>query len=210
MIVLAVIFGSTFMIARVTGVLTVENVKLWLEMVQASRPGWVAGVVITLLFIDIIVSVPTLTITILAGFFLGFPLGFAASITGMSLAAFLGYGLSWRWGKLVIRAIIKDEEEHTTLQETFLRSGPPMIVLSRAAPMLPEITACLAGATRMPFQRYLLFYLLSTLPYAAIASYAGSVSTIDSPQPAIFAALFLYSVLWCSWFVFRKFRHKVS
>lgn len=81
-----------------------------------------------------------------------------------------------------------------------------MIMLSRAVPIVPEVTACMAGVTRMPIARYFLFFFLSTVPYVVIAAYAGSISSIESPQPAIFAALFLYAVLWVGWFIFRRTR----
>ncbi len=78
-----------------------------------------------------------------------------------------------------------------------------MILLARAAPIVPEVTACMAGATKMPVLRYLLFFTLSTLPYVLIAAYAGSISSVESPQPAIYAALFLYGVLGMGWYAFR-------
>jgi uncharacterized membrane protein YdjX (TVP38/TMEM64 family) len=204
MLVLASVFATTFIVGRLLGILTIENVRIWLEAVQNTNPAWVAALVVALLFIDLVVAVPTLTITILAGFFLGFPMGFAASLTGMSLAAFTGYAMSRIWGGRVLNFLVKDNAEQRAMKETFQISGPAMILLSRAAPIAPEVTACMAGVTRMPFSRYLLLFALSTVPYVAIASYAGSVSAVESPQPAIFAAIILYGVLWCGWFWFRR------
>ena len=208
MLVLAAIFATTFIAGRLLGVLTVENIRMWLDAVQTADPGWVAAIVVVLLFIDLFVAVPTLTITILAGFFLGFSGGFAASLIGMSLAAFAGYVISHRWGEKAIRLIIKDESELQALRESFQTSGPIMILLSRAAPIVPEVTACMAGATRMPFSRYLIFFLFSTVPYVAIAAYAGSISSVNSPQPAILGAIFLYGVLWLGWYGFRRQQRK--
>lgn len=98
MLILAVIFASTFILGRVLGILTVDNVRSWLETAQNVDPIWVITTVIVLLFLDLFVAVPTLTITILAGFFLGFPLGFTAAFVGMASAAFSGYAISSRWG----------------------------------------------------------------------------------------------------------------
>jgi len=55
-----------------------------------------------------------------------------------------------------------------------------------------------------------LFWIIGTLPYITIAAYAGSVSTLDDPRPAIFAALGLYGVMWGGWFVYRKWWMKDS
>ena len=208
MLILGALFAATFVIGRIFGILTVENVKTWLELVQNTNPSWVAALVIGLLFIDIFLAVPTLTITLLAGFFLGFPAGLATALSGMSLAAFTGYAISNRFGESFLSFLVKQEDQREDLKATFQTSGPVMILLSRAAPIVPEVTACMAGATRMPFLRYLVFFLLSSVPYAAIAAYAGSISSIDSPKPAIFATIFLYSVLWIGWFLFRRHQRR--
>ncbi len=204
MLILGAIFASTFILGRVLGILTVENVQFWLEQAQTVDPLYVIGTVVLLLFIDLFVAVPTLTIMILAGYFLGFPAGAATAFTGSALAAFAGYGLSRKWGDRAIGFLIKDEKQRTELEEAFYRNGPVMITLSRAAPIVTEVTACIAGATRMPFWRYVLFFSISTLPYVLIASYAGSISSLENPKPAIFGMLFLYLSLWIGWFLFRR------
>ena len=210
MLILGSIFALTFILGRVFGILTVENVKHWLELAQSVDPIWVAGAVIFLLFLDLFVAVPTLTITILAGFFLGFPLGAAAAFTGMSLAAFSGYVISRNWGDRVISLVVRERKDRVEMADTFEKSGPTMIVLSRAAPMVPEVTACMAGATRMRLSRYSLFFTISTLPYVLIATYAGSISSPESPKPAIYAALLLYAVLWIGWYLFQRRSKKLA
>jgi len=204
MLVLIVAFAMTFVVGRALGILTVENVRTWLDAAQTMNPAWVAAIVIGLLFLDLFVAVPTLTITILAGFFLGFPAGMAAALTGMSLAACCGYALGHRLGGRFIALLVKAPDERAALEATFQVSGPVMIMLSRGAPIIPEVTACLAGATHMPFARYLVFFAFSTVPYVAIAAYAGSISSVDSPMPAILAVIGLYGVMWLGWFWFRR------
>ena len=204
MLILGSLFALTFIAGRVLGILTVENVKEWLELAASVDPLWLALTVIALLFIDLFVAVPTLTITILAGYFLGFPAGATAAFVGMSAAAFCGYGISRVWGDRPIAFLVRDEKDRQDMAETFQRNGPVMILLSRAAPIVPEVTACMAGATNMNFLRYVVFFCLSTLPYVLIAAYAGSISSVDSPQPAILAVLFLYGTLWIGWYLFRR------
>ncbi|MEM5472244.1 VTT domain-containing protein [Hoeflea sp. AS60] len=204
MLFLGAAFALTFILGRILGILTVENVNHWLELAGRVDPFWLAGTVVLLLFLDLFVAVPTLTITILGGFFLGFPAGAAAAFTGMSLAAFSGYGISRIWGARAVSFLVRDKEERQEMAQAFKRNGPTMIVLSRAAPIVPEVTACMAGATNMPFAHYVGYFSLSTLPYVLIASYAGSISLPDSPQPAIYAALALYAVLWTGWYFFRR------
>ncbi len=204
MLVLACIFASTFIIGRIFGILTVENIRLFLEHVNEIEKLYVIVAVISLLFADLFVAIPTLTITLLAGYFLGFPIGAATAFVGVTCAALTGYALSWRWGEKGIRILVKDETQRAELTSAFQNNGPIMIMLSRAAPIVPEVTACMAGATRMTLSRYAIFFSLSSLPYVLIAAYAGSISSIDDPKPAIYASLFLYAVLWISWYLFRK------
>lgn len=204
MLILGSLFALTFIAGRLLGILTVENVKEWLELAADIDPIWLAGTVILLLFIDLFVAVPTLTITILAGYFLGFPAGAAAAFAGMSAAAFCGYTISKVWGDRPIAFLVRDAADRKDMAETFQRNGPVMILLSRAAPIVPEVTACMAGATNMKFSHYLLYFSLSTLPYVLIAAYAGSISSFESPQPAILAIIFLYATLWIGWYLFRK------
>ena len=204
MLILGSAFTVTFILGRVFGILTVENVKHWLELAGSVDPLWLAGTVILLLFIDLFVAVPTLTITILDGFFLGFPGGATAAFIGMSLAAFSGYAISRIWGESAVSFLIRDKNDRQEMAETFQKNSPTMIVLSRAAPIVPEVTACMAGATNMRFSLYVGYFTLSTLPYVLIATYAGSISSPDSPQPAIYAALSLYAALWIGWYCFRR------
>ena len=204
MLFLAAAFALTFIIGRSLGILTVENVKHWLELAGAVDPVWLAGTVVLLLFLDLFVAVPTLTITLLGGYFLGFPVGAAAAFTGVSLAAICGHGISRIWGERAVSFLLRDDNDRKDMAQAFQRNGPAMIILSRAVPIVPEVTACMAGATNMRFAHYLGYFSLSTLPYVLIASYAGSISSPESPQPAIYAALALYAVLWIGWYLFRR------
>lgn len=204
MLTLAAVFASTFLIGRALGILTRDNVQAWLEAASALSAATVFALVVGLLFVDLFVAVPTLTIMILGGYFLGWELGTLAALAGSALAAFGGYALCRRWGDGALRVIVRDEEQRREIRVTFERNGPGMILLARAAPILPEVTACMAGATHMPPARFALFWAIGTLPYAAIAAYAGSISTIDDPMPAIYAALTLYAAMWAGWMWFRR------
>ena len=204
MLTLAAIFASTFILGRVLGILTEENVRSWLEMASTLSVATVVLVVVGLLFIDLFVAVPTLTIVILAGYFLGFEVGLLAAMTGSALAAFGGYAICRKWGENALARVIRDPVQRREMRDAFSAHGPGMILLARAAPILPEVTACMAGINRMPLPRFALFWSIGTLPYMAIAAYAGSVSTLDNPMPAIYTALGLYAVMWTGWFVYRR------
>lgn len=204
MALMGLVFGSIFIIGRLTGILSLANVRQWLEYAQTINPIWVMLIIIGLLYIDLLLSIPTLALTTLAGFFLGFPLGALTAFIGVSLTASTAYFLSQKWGDRAIMRIVKEDDARAELTQAFFDNGPVMIVLARAAPMVPEITACLAGATRMPLGKYAACFALGTVPYVLIASYAGSISSLSDPKPALFAAMGLYAVMWTSWYVFRR------
>ena len=179
--------------------------RTWLELASTLSAAMVIAVVVGLLFIDLFVAVPTLTIVILGGYFLGFEMGLMAAMLGSALAAFGGYAICRKWGESALAKVIRDPDQRRDMRQAFEAHGPGMILLARAAPILPEVTACMAGITRMNLPRFTLLWALGTLPYMGIAAYAGSVSSVDNPMPAIYAALGLYAVMWIGWFVYRRY-----
>ena len=204
MLTLALIFASTFVIANSTGFLSIDKIEQWLAHARAVSPHYIAAIVVGLLFADLFIAVPTLTIIILSGFFLGPLAGFAAAVTGLFASGIGGYSLSILYGDRLSRFLIKDPAERQSAKNAFLRHGFLTILMSRAMPILPEVSACMAGITRMPFLKFLLAWTISAVPYAAVATYAGSVSSLDNPKPAIVTAVGLTVFFWWCWFLFRR------
>lgn len=210
--VLAAIFASTFLILNKTGLLTVENIEIALKAASSVNPVYVASIVVLLLFSDMFIAIPTLTISILSGYFLGFYAGGSSAFAGMFLAGLAGYCICWKFGPGLLLRIYKDQAKLNEMQRIFSEHGAVVLMMCRAAPILPEVSCCLAGATRMPFHKFLLFYVIATAPYAFIAAYAGSQSTLADPKPAILTAISMSLVLWVSWALFlrRNYGKKVS
>jgi len=209
MCIFACIFASTFLLVRYTGLITVEGIESWLTMAKQSESYYLAGLVVMLLIVDLFVAVPTLTVIILSGYFLGPVMGTIASLVGLILAASIGYTLSARYGDKILSFIVKEQDKKHEVITSFQKFGTSMILLSRAMPILPEVCACMSGITHMPFYRFICYWLVSIVPYTVIAAYAGSISSINDPKPAIFAMIGLTLFLWCGWLVFN-YRHKSS
>lgn len=212
MLTLALVFASTFIVMKTTGILSVEKIEQLLTNAQTISVYYMAVVVVVLLFADLFIAMPTLTIIILSGFFLGPLAGFAAASAGLFASGVVGYGLSKVYGERLSKLLIKDDAERANAKRAFLKHGFLTILMSRAMPILPEVSACLAGITRMPFLRFILAWTISTVPYAAVASYAGSISSLDNPKPAILTAVSLTVFFWLCWFVFQRRikRHEAS
>ncbi|MCH6258925.1 VTT domain-containing protein [Puniceicoccaceae bacterium K14] len=117
----------------------------------------------------------------------------------MLLAGIGGYSLSQRFGMGMLRWICRDEKKLEESVSLFAKRGPILLLLCRASPILPEVSSCLAGATKMKFIRFLLFFGLATIPYAFAAARAGSISSLDDPSPAIFTAVGISLMLWLIW-----------
>lgn len=208
LLIIAAIFASTFLLVKSTGLITVESIEGWLARAKELSPFYVGAIVALLLFSDLFIAVPTLTVTILAGYFLGHAYGATAALSGIMLAGICGYIISRYYGNAILKFLLKDENKRNEAIASFQQHGFVMILLSRAIPILPEATACLSGITRMPFSKFLLAWLLSSVPYIVIASYAGSVSSLDNPKPAILAAIGLSGFLWAAWFFYHRSSNK--
>ena len=204
MLSLGLVFATTFLLLNATGVVTVAKIETWLTLARDADPLWVAPVIALLLFVDLIISVPTLATITLSGYFLGPVIGALAGIVGLLMAGLGGYVISHRYGDLLLKLVVKDETKRSEAITTFQEHGAVVILLSRASPILPEVSACMAGMTGMPLGKFLALWLASSVPYALIAAYAGSISSVDNPKPAIFAAIGLMSFLWLSWLIVRR------
>ncbi len=93
------------------------------------------------------------------------------------------------------------------MRQIFSLYGPAMLIVCRAMPILPEVSCCMAGATRMPFLKFFAMYSLGTIPYALITTYAGSISTLGQPTPAIMTAIIISLILWLAWYILGKRIH---
>lgn len=203
-LVLATFFAVTFVVIKLTDVITVEDIKAWLQTASSLSPIYIGMIVAGLLFADLFIAIPTLTICILSGYFLGFELGAAFNTLGVAMAGISGYLLSRYVGRGVLIKIVRDPVKIQEMENSFNKHGVAMVLLSRALPILPETSACLAGFTKMSMWKFLFAWFASSVPYVTIAAYAGSVSTLDSPQPAIFTAIFLSIFLWVMWVIFIR------
>ncbi|MBV1907992.1 MAG: VTT domain-containing protein [Kangiellaceae bacterium] len=207
-LILASFFGSTFLVVKSMGVLSIEQIEEWLINARNISPLYVAILIAGLLLADLFIAVPTLTVSLLSGYILGFQLGAIAALTGTMCAGIFGYLLSAHFGQKFFGYVVKDENQRKIAIDRFEKNGFLIILLSRALPILPESCACIAGVSKMKFRRFILAWSLSTVPYVLIASYAGSQSSLENPKPAIYAAIFISSLLWVGWLLFnRKSRH---
>lgn len=203
-LIIASIFATTFLVIKLTGVLSIGQIEGWLSQAKNISSFYMGMIVVGFLFLDLFIAVPTLTIIILSGYFLGFIYGAIFSILGVLLAGIVGYLLSRYYGDKILTFLIKDSKKRDEAIAIFNKHGFVMILLSRAMPIFPETSACLSGMTKMRFTKFLLAWILSAVPYVLIASYAGSISTLENPKPAIFTAIGLSLFFWVAWYFYHR------
>lgn len=207
-VLLGAFFTFTLILFKIIGILSVDDIRGWLEFALTLSPWLVGLIIVSLMLIDLFIAIPTLSLTILSGFFLGLELGVFYSTLGMLSAGTLGYVISTFHGEKLLNFVSNDKKQIKEMKTIFSKFGPFSLMLCRAAPMLPEVTSCLAGVTKMPYLKYLSFYLIGTLPYSIIAAYSGSISTIENPSPAIFTFVGLFGIMTLIWAGFLFFNKK--
>jgi len=204
--VLALAFASTFVIMRALGILTEDNVRAFLAQAHAIHPGWLVALVIGLLWIDLLIAIPTMATILLAGYFLGPVLGAAASVAGLLVMGLTGYGLGRHLGRPALARLFKDDTRIVGIEESFARNDLLVLFVCQALPILPELTCCLAGISRLRFTRFLFGYAVGVVPFACIVAYAGSISTVDEPGPAIYTAIGVSAALLMAWRLLQRQR----
>lgn len=183
LLLLAVFAGTALVLALVLD-FDASDVRRWL-VASRERPGLVVVAIVALLAVDSVLAVPTVTTVVVAGYLLGPLWGALSSFAGLMLAGSICY-----WGGRIAgpRRWLKTRSADE-ISGGVGEVGPAPLLVARAAPMLPEVLSALAGAGRMPAERYYLFFGLGNLPFALLVAYAGSVSSLERPWPAIAAGV---------------------
>lgn len=203
-VILALAFASTFIIIKSTGLITEEGVSAFLQQSKSINPWWLATLVVGLLLIDLLIAVPTMTTILFAGFLMGPIYGGLASATGLMLLGVLGYGMGYRIGRPVLLRLFKDEKRLPEIESAFARNDLLLLFVCQAMPILPELSCTLAGIARTRFPRFLFGYAVGVVPFAFIVAYAGSISTLSNPSPAIYTAIGVSVILLLLWTLLKR------
>ena len=169
-----------------------------LEFLRAQGP-WSAVVGIGLIVADLVVPLPSPAVMAAMGLIYGAVLGGAIASFGSFLAALVGYTLCRAMGPRAA-AWIAGPRQTERLSEFFDRKGMWAIAVSRFIPAVPEILACLAGLTRMPFGRFCAGNLLGSLGVGFVNAYFGARGETDPAStvavvlvaPYVALPIFLY------------------
>lgn len=203
-VVLALAFASTFVIMQTTGLVTEAGVTAWFAHMQTIHPAWIVALVMGLLVLDLLIAVPTMTTILLAGFLLGPWVGGAASAAGLMLLGSTGYALGRSYGRSILLRLLQDEKRLDQVEIAFARNDLLTLFVCQALPILPELACTLAGISRMRFSRFAFGYGVGVVPFAFIVAYAGSISSLTDPWPAIYTAITMSSGLLIAWNLLKR------
>lgn len=203
-LVLAGAFAATFVMMRATGILTEDQVRAFLAGAHRIDPVWLVALAIGLLWVDLLIAIPTMTTILLAGYFLGPLLGSAAAIAGLFAMGVTSHVLGRVIGRPVLARLLHDEARLAAIEASFARNDVLALFVCQALPILPELACCLSGIARMNPVRFLSAYAVGVVPFAVIVAYAGSVSTIANPGPAIYAAIGVSASLLLAWRLLQR------
>ncbi|MEO1855819.1 MAG: VTT domain-containing protein [Rubritalea sp.] len=198
------IFLLIFILLNSTGLLTQDDLAEMLRNAENWPKLWIGLLVIGLLTSDIIIPVPGIVVVSIGGYFLGSIWGAVCGSLGLTLAGVTGYTLCRVYGYRMLKRIYRDETHLANMKETFHQHSILVLLLSRSLPMFPEAASCLAGATHMPFWKFLLTFGASCTIYSIAVAYAGSLSSAEDLTPALIAYLCIMAVLWSSWALFIR------
>lgn len=203
-IVMALLFALTFVLMKSTGIVTEDGVTAFLNAAHDIHPAWMAAIVVGLLLLDLAIAIPTMTTILLAGYFMGPILGGLASAAGLMLLGTTGYGLGRRFGRPILVRLFKDEKRLEGIEQAFARNDLLVLFVCQALPILPELSCTLAGIARIGFWRFLFGYAVGVVPFAFIVAYAGSISTISEPGPAIYTTIGISVTLLLLWTLVQR------
>ena len=198
-VVLAAAFASTFLVVQGLGLLPEDGVIRWLEGLRELHPLWLAAGVVALLLLDLLVAVPTMATILLAGWLLGPLAGGLAASGGLLLMGLTGYVLGRVAGRPVLRRLLRDEARLLGIEAAFARNDLLTLAVCQALPILPELSATLAGIARMHPARFVLGYAAGSFPFAFILASGGAASSPDDLRPAILTAIAVTATLLLLW-----------
>lgn len=171
--------------------MSLENTVEWLQ--SAGSWGWAAG--IGLLLIDLLLPVLGTVVMSALGLIYGWWWGGVISAIGSVGAGLLAYGLCYRLGRkaAVWLAGEKGLEEGERLFGG--ETGGWLVALSRWMPVLPEVVACMAGISRMPFPRFVAALCAGSIPMGFVFAWIGHAGE-SQPGLALGLSACLPPIIW--------------
>lgn len=180
--------------------MSLENTVSWLR--STGNWAWAAG--IGLLIIDLFLPILGTVVMSALGLVYGWFIGGLLSALGSIAAGLLAYGLAHKLGRKAVLWLTGEsglaEGERLFHGET----GGWLVAFSRWMPVLPEVVACLAGITKMPFKRFFAALCAGCFPMGFIFAWIGETGN-DQPVITLILSAGLPPLIWGAFrLIYRK------
>jgi uncharacterized membrane protein YdjX (TVP38/TMEM64 family) len=159
--------------------------------IEAPQDRTVLGLILFgLLATDIVLPVPSSTVSTACGYILGLWPGIIVSWAGMSLACFLGYILAAYFGRPLTDRLV-GKTEVSRLEALSRKHGNWAIIIARPVPVLAEASVLFAGLGGMRLSHLMFLTGLSNAGISAVYVAVGAFSM----STGSFALALLASIL---------------
>lgn len=171
--------------------MSLENTVAWLR--ATGSWAWAAG--LGLLLIDLFLPILGTVVMSALGLVYGWFWGGLLSALGSVGAGLLAYGLSRKLGRRAV-AWLAGAEGLAEGERLFGgETGGWLVAFSRWMPVLPEVVACLAGISRMPFRRFLAALCAGSIPMGFVFAWIGETGN-ERPGLALILSAGLPPLIW--------------
>lgn len=157
-----------------------------------GRWAWV--IALGLLAMDLILPLPATAVMAGLGFIYGPLLGGLIGGVGSMASGCLAYGLCRALGHGVAMKLV-GENDLEKGRQLFNRFGGWLVTLSRWLPLFPEVIACMAGLTRMPWPAFVIALLCGCFPMAFTFAAVGHAG-VEHPALALTLSALVPPILW--------------
>jgi uncharacterized membrane protein YdjX (TVP38/TMEM64 family) len=171
--------------------MTLDSMVAWLR--SAGAWAWAAG--LGLLVVDLFLPVLGTVVMSALGLVYGWILGGILAALGSVGAGVLAYGLARLLGRRA--ACWLTGEKGLEEGERLFRgeTGGWLVALSRWMPVLPEVVACMAGISKMPFARFFGALCAGSVPMGFVFAWIGHAGH-DRPVFALALSAGLPPLIW--------------
>ena len=161
-------------------------------------------IAIGLMISDLFLPIPASAIMSAIGSKYGLFTGFIINFSGLMLAGLTAY-FSARLLNSKTAGLICSEKELLEYESFFNKWGGSSIIISRALPILPEVTSLMAGFTKMNFKKYISSLTLGCFGVALFFTWLGHTASSE-PIWGIAIAVTIPLLLWLTFqkLIFNK------
>lgn len=164
---------------------------------------WAWAFAFLLLAMDLVIPLPATAVMAALGFVYGPLIGGLIGGLGSFTAGSLAYILCRALGRNAAVKLV-GEQDLKKGELLFVRFGGWLVTLSRWLPLFPEVVACMAGLTRMPWNSFALAMICGCFPMAFTFAAVGHAG-VDHPVLSITLSALVPPVLW---FLISRYLHR--